>query len=147
VAVGVGERLLHRIAEPLDQVGVGHGQRLRGEVERHAQLRVDVGVGADLLPALGQGGGQERLDTNIASTRPASSAAAMSGKASSTKDTLDGSPPSFLTISLVVVSTMLLSVLVATFLPSSSFGLVMAGSLTTRPPKSLPCRRSSCCRC
>ena len=51
----------------------------------------------------------------------------MSGKASSTKFTLDGSPPSFCTMFFTVVSTMFFSVLVATFLPTRSLGLVMAG--------------------
>src|SRR5215831_14794524 len=69
--------------------------------------------------------------TKMACTRPASSAAAISGKANSTKFTLDWSPPDLRTISRTDVSTIFFNVLDATVLPSRSLGVLIVGSLTT----------------
>src|SRR5690606_41559399 len=74
-----------------------------------------------------------RVPSSLATRRSSDLAGPMSGNASSTKSTAFGSPPSFRTISLTEVSTMFFNVFVATRLPTRSFGLWIAGSLTMMP--------------
>ncbi len=77
--------------------------------------------------------------TIAASIRPASSAAGIWSKASSTSSTLSGSPPASRTEARTAVSLMFFSVLMATFLPSRSFGdLTGLSPLTVSASKSLP---------
>ena len=62
MGVGVGQRLVHGLGEPLDQVGVVLQELLGGEVDGHGEVGggVDV-VRGDQAAALGEGGRQERL--------------------------------------------------------------------------------------
>ncbi len=77
--------------------------------------------------------------TIAASIRPPSSAAGIWSKASSTNSTSSGSPPAVRTEARTAVSLMFFRVLMATFLPSSSFADPTGLSpLTVSAAKSLP---------